>query len=144
MQERALRAYREGDSAAEVHRLLWPSGGAPCTPHTLETVLRALAAHEDSQAARAAASDELPPELSDAEQALRDQRARLVAALEGGAQEREDEEGRATFDPSLDKLLIENVKAHVALSKHRLLLQRHRSLHTPPDITPPASRRGVH
>jgi len=70
MQEIALRAYREGDSAAEVHRLLWPDGrGATCSPHTLDTILRALVAHEEAQAARANASDELPTELADADAA---------------------------------------------------------------------------
>lgn len=140
MQEQALRAYRDGDSAAEVHRMLWPGTPAPCSAHTLETVLRALQAHEDAQAARASASDELPAELADAEQALVEQRKRLVAALDGGLAEQEDEEGRATYSPVLDKLLVENIKAHVAVSKHRLLLQRHRALHAPPDITPPRSR----
>lgn len=141
MQEIALRAYREGDSAAEVHRLLWPDGrGATCSPHTLDTILRALVAHEEAQAARANASDELPTELADAEAALCEQRKRLVGALEAGENEREDEQGRAVYDPILDKLLIENVKAHVAVSKHRVFLQRHRAAHAPPGITPPSSR----
>jgi hypothetical protein len=143
IQPEALRAYRDGDSAADVHRMIWPDrSAAPCTPHTLETLLRALIAHEDAQAARASASDELPDELSDAEKALSDQRKRLVEALEAGACDEEGEEGRTTFNPMYDKLLIENVKAHVAVSKHRIALQRHRAAHAPPppDISPPASR----
>jgi hypothetical protein len=75
-----------------------------------------------------------------AEAALCEQRKRLVGALEAGENEREDEQGRAVYDPVLDKLLIENVKAHVAVSKHRVFLQRHRAVHAPPGITPPSSR----
>jgi hypothetical protein len=112
----ALRRHRGGEAVAETHRWLWPGGNAAVSHSLLATVLRTLADAEDDEAP----ADDLPDDLEAALGDLADSRAKLMDAIRGDGPEGDG------CNPLYHSILVQNVKAMIALSQHRIELHKHR------------------
>ena len=128
---RAVTMFRDvaadptDEAMRRIHAAIWPNGNASVSTSTLRTLLRTISAAQDV----AEPSDELP---DDVDQALKDlTEARNVVMEEirvakgsGGAA---DGEEAGSSPIGWHRILVANVQAHVAVSTHRIALQKHRA-----------------
>lgn len=135
MEDDVLARYRAGESVESIHRALWPAGNPSVSGATLRAILEGM-----RDAARAQddppPDDALPEDLGDLIADLRTARAAVIAALAGvdvDDQPLPTEDGGPRPGPSpalvvaaLSKAVSDNVKAAIAVSKHRAELQKHR------------------
>lgn len=122
----ALRRFRDGHGAAALHAWLWPGGNPSISVSALRSVLESLDAEDRTEEP----SDRLPDDLGDVLSDLRVARQRLMDALEAGPSLDGGPNPDVLVACQVNRALTENVKATIAVSKHRIDLQRHRGILT--------------
>lgn len=109
------------DIAVErIRKFIWPQGNAAVSVPMLRTLLRSLVAACDVDEA----SDELPDDLAAALEDLKDSRKKIMDAINSDGGDPETGQPNAM----LHSVLVQNVKAHIAASKHQIELQQHRAI----------------
>ena len=124
-----LARFEGGESAESIHRSLWPRGNPSVSARTLQTILQSMAEERRAQASPPP-SDELPVDLGDLLGDLARARALVFDALEAPDEPDPDAPARPPQNVvaacHAARAISDNVKAALAVDKHRRLLQRHR------------------
>lgn len=127
IEDDVLRRYRSGEDVASLHRALWPNGNQSVSTTTLRAILDGMRIEAQARD-EPEPSDELPEDVGDLLDDLKRAREKIWSAIEVDPQDATPElSGKDVAAACMvNRAICDNVKAALAVSKHRTELQRHR------------------